>query len=396
MNTKLISEVIDQFAITDAKGILRASNRRAAPPPPINLSDREHVRFHLQGSADTLFVAHPVIGRVSGLWLVPLSRRLMNADGSLGGVVTASLNPKHFTQFYQSIDLGHSGSISLIGLDGRVRSSGGYNGSGRLTLGQDITGTRLLSKVQGGAAGTFIDHTPEGNRIVTFRNIRNLPLAVSVSVTEDQVYAKAHRDLIRHTIIGSLLSLLIFGVGIKGSRDQLRLRLAKAKLLHSQRLALQKSEHLGLTLDNMGQGIILVTKDLRIPVINRQAVHLLDLPEDFLRSSPNFADLVSFQEARGEYASDCNFRKAYRHWSISRNATASAGCGRMNVPGRTGLCSKCAVPRFLTAALCAPSQTLPGGTRRRKRSCGWLQKMRLRVSPTGVTSAMKWKRASSG
>ena len=303
MNTKLISEVIDQFAITDAKGILRASNRRAAPPPPINLSDREHVRFHLQGSADTLFVARPVIGRVSGLWLVPLSRRLMNADGSLGGVVTASLNPKHFTQFYQSIDLGHSGSISLIGLDGRVRSSGGYNGSGRLTLGQDITGTRLLSKVQGDAAGTFIDHTPEGNRIVTFRNIRNLPLAVSVSVTENQVYAKAYRDLIRHTIIGSLLSLLILGVGIKGSRDQLRLRLAKAKLLHSQRLALQKSEHLGLTLDNMGQGIILVTKDLRIPVINRQAVHLLDLPEEFLRSSPNFADLVSFQEARGEYAS---------------------------------------------------------------------------------------------
>jgi diguanylate cyclase (GGDEF)-like protein len=303
MNSNVTSEVIDQFAITNARGILRASNRRPTSPPPLNLADREHIRFHLHGSEDKLFVGPPVIGRVSGLWLVPLTRRLTNPDGSLAGVVVASLNPKHFTKFYQSIELGRSGSISLVGLDGYVRSTGGSDGHGRFALGQDISGSRLLNEVLGVDAGTFVDSTPKENRIVTFRRIRNLPLAVSVSVTEKHIYATAYRDALRHSLVGAVLSLIILGVGIKGSRDQLRLRLAKAKLLHSQRLALQKSEHLGLTLDNMGQGIILVTKDLRIPVINRQAVHLLDLPEDFLRSSPNFADLVSFQEARGEYAS---------------------------------------------------------------------------------------------
>ncbi len=303
MTSKVDSEVINVFAIADAHGILRASTSTPRGPPPIDLSDREHIRFHMEDSKDILFVGGPVTGRTSGQWLLPLTRRLMNPDGSFAGVLVASLSPMRFTQFYQSIALGHSGSISLIGLDGRVRSTGGPSGHGRLTLDQDITGSRLLREIQSGTTGTFIDPTPEGSRIVTFRRVRNLSLAISVSITEDQVYADAYRDALRHAIIGSVLSLIILGVGIKGSRDQLRLRLAKANLLHSQRLTLQKSEHLSLTLDNMGQGIILVTKDFRIPVINQQAVRLLDLPEDFLRSSPKFTDLVKFQEARGEYAS---------------------------------------------------------------------------------------------
>lgn len=302
-NSDIFNELIVQFAIIDAAGMLQASSAGAQPTSPIDLSDREYFPFHRDNSKDELHVSRPVVGRVSRKWSIQLTRRFLDQDGAFGGVVVGSLNPEHLTEFYRSIDLGRSGSISLIGLDGSVRASGGTNGRSRLALGQDVAGSPLLNEVRKAQAGTFIDAAPDGNQIVTFRRVRTLPLAVSVSVTEAQVYAAAYRDALRHSLVGAALTLIILGVGIKGSRDQLRLRLAKAKLLHSQRLALQKSEHLGLTLDNMGQGIILVTKDLRIPVINQQAVRLLDLPDDFLRSSPNFTDLVRFQEARGEYAS---------------------------------------------------------------------------------------------
>ena len=83
----------------------------------------------------------------------------------------------------------------------------------------------------------------------------------------------------------------------------MRLRLARAKAHRSERRASQKTEQLRLTLDNMSQGIVLVTKDHRIPVINRQAARLLDLPEEFLRFPPKYEDLIRYQEARGEYAS---------------------------------------------------------------------------------------------
>jgi diguanylate cyclase (GGDEF)-like protein len=302
-NSDIFNDLIVQFAIVDASGTLKASSAGDHPTAPIDLSDREYFPFHRDNSKDELHVSRPMVGRVSKKWSIQLTRRFLDKDGAFGGVVVGSLNPDHLTDFYQSIDLGRSGSISLIGLDGGVRASGGTNGRSRLTLGQDVTGSRLLNEVKSGKSGTFIDAAPDGNQIVTFRRIRSLPLAVSVSVTEAQVYAAAYRDALSHSIVGGLLTLIILGVGIKGSRDQLHLRLAKTKLLHSQQLALQKSEQLGLTLDNMGQGIILVTKNHRMPVINRQAVRLLDLPEDFLRRRPTFADFVEYQEARGEFAS---------------------------------------------------------------------------------------------
>ena len=50
-----------------------------------------------------------------------VSRRFLNSDGTFAGVVVASLDPEHFTKFYDKIDFGPSASITLIGSDGVVR-----------------------------------------------------------------------------------------------------------------------------------------------------------------------------------------------------------------------------------------------------------------------------------
>ncbi len=94
-----------------------------------------------------------MIGRASGRWSIQVTRRFQNSDGSFGGVVVASLNPDHFTKFYDRIDFGSSVSISLIGSDGFVRSSGG-SGDG-FALGQDLGGTKLFSEMHKGANTTF-------------------------------------------------------------------------------------------------------------------------------------------------------------------------------------------------------------------------------------------------
>jgi hypothetical protein len=51
-----------------------------------------------------------VIGRASGQWSVQFTRRFMNSDGTIGGVVVASLNPAHFAAFYDKFDLGSARS----------------------------------------------------------------------------------------------------------------------------------------------------------------------------------------------------------------------------------------------------------------------------------------------
>ena len=51
----------------------------------------------------------------------------------------------------------------------------------------------------------------------------------------------------------------------------------------------------------MSQGIILVTKDLEIPIINTRCVELLELPPDFVSASLRFDELVDYQTKRGEF-----------------------------------------------------------------------------------------------
>jgi len=279
--TDVLSEIILQIAIVDALGITRASNVGAQPAPPVDLSDRDHYRFHLQNPTDQLYISKPVIGRVSGHWSIQVTRRFLNRDGSFGGIVVASLDPGHLTKFYDKIDFGSSASISLIGSDGVVRSSGGSAGAYR--LGRDLAGTPLFARMQMGANATFETSDPADRptRVDTIRKVRGEPLWVSVSIDKNEVYKGSFATLKLNAIAGAVLTLIILG--------------AIERILRSETRARQKAEQLRLTLEHMSQGIMLVTKDLQIPVINSKCGELLDLPAEFVRHPPRFDRLVEYQ-----------------------------------------------------------------------------------------------------
>ena len=80
--TDVLSEIIVQVSIIDANGMMQASNAGPQPAPKVDLSDRDHFRFHLTSTEDQLYISKPVIGRVSGQWSVQVTRRFSNADGA--------------------------------------------------------------------------------------------------------------------------------------------------------------------------------------------------------------------------------------------------------------------------------------------------------------------------
>jgi len=209
--TTMPSDILVQVSIIDAQGIMRASTAGPQPAPPMDLSDREHFRAQVNAREDRLFISKPLIGRVSKKWSVQLSRRFLNADGSFGGVVVASLDPQHFTTFYNKVDLASSGSIALIGSDGVVRSAGGQ--SGDLTMGQDISGSTLFSHMQSRLNGEFeIQDGLTGQiRLVTLRKVKGQPLWVSVSLDKNEVLAGSYADLRMDCIAALFLTLVTLG-----------------------------------------------------------------------------------------------------------------------------------------------------------------------------------------
>jgi hypothetical protein len=207
--TDILSEIIVQVAIIDAKGIMRASNAGPQPAPVIDLSDREHYKAHLDRTDDRLFISKPVVGRASKKWSVQFTRRFLDRDGKFAGVVVASLNPEHLTDFYNRIDFGSSTSIALIGFDGVVRSSGG--GSRGFELGQDLSDSTMFRRAQSATNSTFedVDSTTGQSRLVTFRQVRGHPLIVSVGIDSDDISRGSRNDFLLHCLVGLLLTLIV-------------------------------------------------------------------------------------------------------------------------------------------------------------------------------------------
>ena len=124
-------------------------------------------------------------------------------------MVVASLNPEHFTKFYDRIDFGSSVSISLIGGDGVVRSSGG-SGDG-FALGQDLSGTKLFAEMRNGTTNTFEYTDPADNklRLVTLRKVSGHPLWVSVSTNMNEIFKNSWSTLQMNAIAGLVLTVIM-------------------------------------------------------------------------------------------------------------------------------------------------------------------------------------------
>ena len=284
--THIPGEVVVQAAIVDAKGIIRASTA-PLPKHPISVADREHIRVQLNSVADHLFISKPVIGRASGQWSVQLTRRFNNRDGSIGGVIVVSMNPEHFTTFYDKINLGSAASIAMIGSDGVVRASGG-SAAGRFALGQNLIGTSLFKHINEGVNSSF-EFKDAGHPyplLMALRKVRGYPLWLSVGVRKADVLQPSLDSLKWNSITGVLFTLIILA--------------AMERILRSEAGTKQTSEQLKLTLEHMNQGIMLVTKDHKIPIINKKCGELLDLPAHLVDQPLHLGTLAPFEIGKSE------------------------------------------------------------------------------------------------
>ncbi len=151
-----------------------------------NFADREFFRFHQAHADDVPFVGKPVIGRISGKWLIPITRRINKPDGSFGGMVVISVNPEYFIQFYRRTNIGHGGLVDMIGLDGisRARQSGDVK-----TFGNDMSTSSLMAAQAREPNGNVetagrLEHVP---RLVSYRTLNDYPLMVAVGTSRDEM-----------------------------------------------------------------------------------------------------------------------------------------------------------------------------------------------------------------
>ena len=87
-----------------------------------------------------------------------------------------------------------------------------------------------------------------------------------------------------------------------------------------ERELFEKSEILERTLANMGEGIIVFDRDLRLLAWNQRAIELLDLPPAICRIGLSYEDFLRFQAERGEFVAEEPEAAVAKRVARARNA----------------------------------------------------------------------------
>lgn len=231
--TRSPSDLTFQVAIINKNGFLETSSlTSAAPAKPLDLSDREHFRVHLNSTDDTLFISKPVLGRASGKWSVQLTRKILDSQQNLLGVVVISLDPYYLANFYSSIDVGAKGNVTLVGTDGIVRAQSGLEES---EIGRSIADRQLFRNYAFNPEGYFYAIDSDGiERLSSYRKVRSLPLIVSVGQFRQDIFESYYANRQSYFFGGAVLTIILLWVSRQVVQRQIGLQDAREILYKNE------------------------------------------------------------------------------------------------------------------------------------------------------------------
>ena len=174
-----------------------------------NNSDREYFQYHLNNTDRRVHIGVPVRSKSTGVWILPVSRRLGNPDGSFAGVVLGTMRVDFFAELYDSFDVGRSGAIFLSLDDGTLVYRRPFNAA--------LPGTRVNGPVyhlfhENGPVGSAMlrSKIDQVERLYSYRHMDTFPLVVASAQSKDEILAEWYRST-GALAVGSLVAILFIG-----------------------------------------------------------------------------------------------------------------------------------------------------------------------------------------
>lgn len=216
VETKQIKEfgydnILSDISVIGRDGSLLFSEANATIQG-LELAERKELLRSIEIKNDTLFISKPFFNKLSNRWSIQFSRKLFNTNGSFAGIIIISVPPAIFSDFFQSVDIGHKGAVTLFGTDRYIlaRASGVKKIDSATGIPVSDDHPFIKSKIHSGiyTAKSAVDGVL---RLSSFRKLQNYPLIVQVGLSEEDVFNHASIRRSSILVIGSIISVALFG-----------------------------------------------------------------------------------------------------------------------------------------------------------------------------------------
>jgi len=230
------SAEIQELFVYDADGSRLATSLPVLLPGS-NL-DREYFRYHMTHADLGTRIGKPIHSRSSGILTIPVTRRINRPDGSFGGVAMASLRLDFFGTFYDSFDVGHTGTIILAIDDGTLLY--------RRPFKAEMVGTSIADGPvfqlyrQAGPIGTamLVSKIDGIERLYSYRHLDGFPLLVATAQAKDEILSGWWIAVIKMSCV-VVFAVGMLAWGMRRMLRQLRVREALEAELRAARAALE-------------------------------------------------------------------------------------------------------------------------------------------------------------
>ena len=251
----------------------------------LDLSDSEAYRRAL--SASGFHVSDFFIGKLRKLPLAVATLPARNAATGERVLLSVTLDLSWFDRL--AAKLGQHADAQILLLDSKGTLLSSYPAD-KTVVGRSFADHSSVLNMPSGPQGQFEDTRIDGTKALWGY--------VSLSGTHMRLAVNFERAVIlAHVNRGTLQALALFG--LVAVAIGMLIWLAGNRFFASPMRELD--DLLKATLENMDQGLIVVDKHDTLPICNRRAMELLDLPPELMASRPTSNAVIAFQRNRGEF-----------------------------------------------------------------------------------------------
>ena len=168
-------------------------------------SDRAYFQYHRTHADKGIYIGHPVRSRSTGVWVLPVSRRIDHPDGSFGGVALVTLKVNFFERIYDELNVGRTGTVLLALDDGTVIYRRPFDAK---LIGTNLSGGAVFQAIRRQSAGSafLVARVDNIERLYSFRRVDDFAFVIAVGQTKDELLGNWRRSSI---LIG--LAVLLIG-----------------------------------------------------------------------------------------------------------------------------------------------------------------------------------------